>query len=382
MWKNCVFRFKYCKNQRIFGSFLERKQMTIKKINIILAFLLVPFFAYSQAGRGVYQFLNLPASSRIAALGGTNISHPESDINFAFVNPALLSSQTDQIVGLNYANYIADVNFGTAIYGMNFGEGNFMSFGVKYFDYGQFLWRDKYNQSPGGDVDLFFGGQDLALYITYARQLSEKITIGTTFKPIFSSLETYRSYGIAVDVGLSYVNPEKLFSAGLVFRNIGAQIRGYHSNADGEHIEHREPLAFDIQLGVTQRLQHAPLRFSFTLHNLQQWNLAYQSTNQPSTSFTPGNEPNNEIGFLDMAFRHAIISAEFVPSDNFYVSIGYNHRRLRELSLTGFRSLSGFSFGSGIKVHNFHVGFAMTQFQTGINSYQFSVATSLNQFRL
>jgi len=356
--------------------------MTTKKINIILAFLLVPFFAYSQAGRGVYQFLNLPASSRIAALGGTNVSHPESDINFAFVNPALLTSQTDRVIGLNFANYMADVNFGTAIYGMNFGENNFMSFGVKYFDYGQFLWRDQNNQNPGGDVDMFFGGQDLAIYITYARRLSEKITIGTTFKPIFSSLETYRSYGIAVDVGLSYVNPEKLFSTGLVFRNIGAQIRGYHSNADGEHIEQREPLAFDIQLGVTQRLRHAPLRFSFTLHNLQQWNLAYQSTNQPSTSLNPSDEPSGEIGFWDMAFRHAIISAEFVPNDNFYLSIGYNHRRLRELSLDGFRSFSGFSFGSGIKVHNFHVGFAMTQFQTGINSYQFSIATSLNQFRL
>ena len=352
----------------------------MKKLTIIVVFLLISFLTHAQAGRGVYRFLDLPVSSRIAALGGNNISVSENDVNFIFQNPALLTSQTDKVIGLNYANYLADVNFGSAVYGMNFGEKNFWAFGVQYLDYGQFLYKTETNQnSGGGDVETFFGAKDMALYVSYARPLTEKVTVGGTFKPIFSSYEQYSSFGMAIDLGASYVNKEKLFSAGFVLRNIGTQLKGYYSDEDGQHYE---PLAFDMQLGITQQFRHAPLRFSLTLNNLHQWNLAYQSTNQRNTSINPNNRESEKIGFFDMAFRHAIIGAEFVPNGNFYVSVGYSHRRRQELSINGFRSLSGFSVGTGIKVHKFHVGFGMTQFQVGLNSYQFSIATSLNDFRL
>ena len=83
-----------------------------------------------------------------------------------------------------------------------------------------------------------------------------------------------------------------------------------------------------------------------------------------------------------MAFRHAIFAAEFVPSKNFYLSVGYNHRRHQELSVSGVKSMAGFSFGGGIKLYKFHVGFGTTQFLAGNSSYQFSVTTALSEFRL
>lgn len=352
--------------------------MRIKKNVIIILILFVPILASGQAGKGVYTFLDLPASSRIAALGGTNVSLADNDINFMFRNPALLSSLTDKVIGLNYANYLADINFGSAVYGMNFGEKNYMAFGVQYFDYGKFLYKTETNENlNGGDVETHFGAKDIALYASYARPLNEKFTVGGTFKPIFSSYEQYTSFGFAIDAGAVYVGEEKLFSAGLVFRNIGTQIKGYYSDEEGQHYE---PLAFDVQLGITQKLRHAPLRFSLTLNNLHRWDLSYQSTNQSSSSLANDDSDDGKIGFFDMAFRHAIIGVEFVPTKNLYVAAGYNHRRQRELSIDGFKSMVGFSFGAGIKVYKFHVGFSMTQFQVGLNSYQFSVSTSLNEF--
>jgi len=354
--------------------------ITISKHIIIILFSFFSIFAWGQAGRGVYTFLELPVSSRIAALGGTNVSIADSDVNFMFRNPALLTPQTDKVAGFNYANYLADINFGSAVYGMNFGEKNYMAFGVQYFDYGKFLYKTENNQNlNNGDVETYFGAKDMAFYVSYARPLTEQLTVGGTFKPIFSSYEQYTSFGFAVDAGLNYVNEETLFSAGLVLRNIGTQVKGYYSDEDGQHYE---PLAFDIQLGATQKLRHAPLRFSLTLNNLHRWDLSYQSTNQKKSSLTNNDEADNKIGFFDMAFRHAIIGVEFVPTNNFYIAAGYNHRRRQELSMDGFKSLAGFSVGAGIKVYKFHVGFGMTQFQVGLNSYQFSISTSLNEFRL
>lgn len=76
-----------------------------------------------------------------------------------------------------------------------------------------------------------------------------------------------------------------------------------------------------------------------------------------------------------------IIGVEFLPSKNFYVAASYNHRRHQELKMQGFKSMTGFSFGAGVKVKYFQIGFGMSQFQTGNSAYMFSLSTSLNDFR-
>jgi hypothetical protein len=62
--------------------------------------------------------------------------------------------------------------------------------------------------------------------------------------------------------------------------------------------------------------------------------------------------------------------------------MGYNHRRHAEMTVSGFKSMAGFSFGGGIKIYKFHVGFGTTQFLAGNSSYQFSISTAINEFRL
>jgi len=47
-----------------------------------------------------------------------------------------------------------------------------------------------------------------------------------TLKFLYSSLEKYTSIGLGVDVGLSYYNPDKGFSAGFTLKNMGAQLKG------------------------------------------------------------------------------------------------------------------------------------------------------------
>lgn len=353
----------------------------MKNIYILSLFLIFSLNVFSQAGKGVYSFLDLPVSSRIGALGGTNVSLKDHDLNFAFKNPALLSSQTHNMIGLNATNYLADIAFGTAAYGRNFGEKNFMGFGVQYINYGKFLEKTETNENPnGGDTDVYFTAQDIAFYIMYARPLSEHLSIGATFKPIYSAYESYTSFGLAFDVGINYTNGNKLFSAGMVFRNIGRQLKAYYSDEDGQHLE---PLPFDIQLGISQKLKYAPLRFSITLNNLHHWDLSYNSTIQKeSMNIDSANSSDDKIGFFDMALRHAVIGVEFLPGKNFYLAAAYNHRRHQELIMPGFKSLSGFSFGAGIKLMKFHVGFAMTQYQVGNYSYNFSISTSLSEFGL
>ena len=344
-----------------------------RRFLILLISVTVTFLAYSQAGTGVYQFLDLPVSSRLAALGSVNVSLHDNDINFAFQNPALLTSETNNVIGLNMANYLADIKFGSAVYGRNFGDKNYFALGIQYIDYGIFKGTTDQNQITGE-----FTAKDMALYIMYARPLTQRITVGATLKPVYSVYETYTSYGVALDAGVSYSDLASLFSAGLVLKNMGTQLKGYYSEDGAQHLE---PLPFDIQLGFSKKFKHAPLRFSLTLDNLQHWDLSYQSTNQPTDNLT-GTVTTTKIGFADMAFRHAILAAEFLPSKNFYLTIAYNDRRQQEMTMSGFKSGAGFSYGGGIKLYKFQVGFGMTQFQVGNYAYQFSISTALKDFRL
>ncbi len=353
---------------------LKNNSILIPKLFLLITFFVFfSFFAHSQAGKGVYQFLDLPVSSRLAALGTANVSVNDNDINFAFQNPALLTSETHNVIGLNMANYLADIKFGSAVYGRNFGK-NFFAAGIQYVDFGSFRYADEVNSTP--EVINYFTAKDMAINIVYSRPLTDRISVGGTFKPVYSAYEKYSSFGLAVDLGASYKLPEHYFSAGLVLKNIGTQLKGYYSDEDGQHYE---PLPFNIMLGVTKKLNHAPFRFSLNLHNLQKWDLSYRVDRKSSFN---SNTSEQDIKFIDMAFRHAVIGVEFLPGKNFYLAASYNHRRSQEMKMPGFKSMAGFSFGGGIKLYKFQVGFGMSQFQVGNYAYQFSITTALNEFRM
>lgn len=342
-----------------------------RKITGILLFLSLLEMSY--AGNGVFQFLDLPVSSRMAALGGKHVSMADPDINFALLNPALLNKNTDNVIGLNMANYLADIQFGSAIFGKTYGKNNF-AVGVQYVDYGSFKKTTEYNEIIGE-----FSAKDVSLSLIYSRQLQAGFSFGAALKPIYSNYaDEYISYGVALDFGVSYQLPEKFFSAGLVFRNIGTQFKGYYSGVDGQHLE---PLPFDIQLGASYKLEHAPFRFSLTMHNLHQWDLNYIDNENSMIDFER-EDYVSEISFADMAFRHAVIGVEFIPGKNLYLVGSYNHRRHQELKMNGFKSMAGFSFGGGIRISKFQVGFGVSQFQVGNSAYLFSISTSLNEFKL
>lgn len=338
----------------------------LKKNLLIIIILFFAISLKSQSGIGVYKFLDLPFSSRLAALGGMNVSLVDNDINFAFQNPAMLSAETSKSIGLNMANYLADIKFGSAAYSWTIGKNNFVGVGVQYVDYGKFEERS--------DIDGYLGdftAKDISLHLIYARPLTSKITVGGTVKPIFSSFERYTSYGLAIDAGVTYVDPERLFSAGLVIKNVGTQLKGYYSDENGQHLEQ---LPLNIQAGISKKLAHAPFRFSLNLHNLQTWNLNYITDTQTSEI--------SDVKFLDMVARHAVFGVEFLPGKNFYLLASYNYRRQQEMRMNGFKTMSGFSFGGGIKLYKFQVGFGMSQFQVGNYSYFFSIGTSLKDFKL
>lgn len=324
---------------------------------------------YAQAGGAVYSFLNLPASSRLAAMGGSNVSIRDNDINLSFSNPALLTHETDKCIGLNYTAYPAGIHIGSAIYGIELNDNSYIAAGIQFVNYGQFKEVTEENMQLGT-----FSASDYALNLMYAQKLTEKWTLGAIVKPIYSSYESYSSFGIATDIGINYNNEESLWSGGLVIKNIGTELKSYYSS-DGA--QHKERLPFEIMMGASKRFAHAPLRVSLTATNLQQWNLSYSKLN--TSLYAVENVKSN---FSGMLLRHLILGVDFLPSNNFYLTVSYNFRKAAEMSVNNVRSMSGFAGGFGMKISKFQAGFSVAQYQIGALSYNFSLTTSLNQFGL
>jgi hypothetical protein len=275
----------------------------------------------------------------------------------AYHNPGLLDSSMDKSIVLNYVNYFAGINYGMAMYSRSFeGIGNFGT-GITYLNYGSFTEADE-----SGNITGDFTASEYAFSLLYSRNIDTLFNIGANLKPVLSHLEKYSSFGLALDIGASYHSRSSLFSAGLALRNIGLQLTSYAG-------EDKQPLPFEIQAGISQRLAHAPFRFSLTLRHLEKFDLTHQyilpvSTGEPQTS---------DSDFGENMLRHMIFGIELIPHKNFYISGGYNYQRRSELKIDQKVSTVGLSWGFGIKTSFIDVEFGRATYHLAGSSNHISL---------
>ena len=338
--------------------------MMVKKIlNILLACILVQSLQAQTGGDNVYEFLNLTHSGLISSLGGSNVSLGTDNLNLAYHNPALLKSNMNNNIALNYVNYFAGVNYGLAMYSRSFpGTGNFAA-GMTYLNYGSFIAAD-----ASGIITGSFKASEYAMSVIYSREIDTLFSFGINFKPVLSHLEDYTSFGFAFDIGAGYRNRSGLFSAGFVIKNAGLQVTRYAG-------EERQKLPFEIQAGVSQKLAYAPLRFSLTLKHLEKYDLTcqYNDTISTSSDFLLGSE------FFENMMRHIVVGAELIPHKNFYLSGGFNYQRRRELMIESKISLAGFSWGFGINTSFMNIEFGRAAYHLAGSSNHVSVIIKPDQ---
>jgi hypothetical protein len=345
----------------------------MKKLKLIFVTLFIPLISFSQSGgSGVYNFLNLTNSARLASIGGYNVSVYNDDLNFAAQNPALLNPLNHNKLVLNYIDYFAGINFGYTAYARDCGKYGTFAGGIHYLNYGKFIAADEI-----GIITGEFKASDYALNLIWSKSVYKNIRVGVDLKPIFSNLESYNSFGLALDIGISWIKPGDEFTASLVAKNMGFQIKPYYEG-------HYEKLPFDLQAGVSKKLAHAPFRVSLTAQKLNRWNLLYDKE-EVITSLSFANETEVTKGeqlynFLDNSFRHLIIGVDVLLLKSFYASIGYNHQRRQEMKIIDKGGISGFSCGFGIQLKKFGINYARSSYHLAGGSNHFSLQFDLSKF--
>ena len=269
---------------------------------------------FAQEGASAYSFLEVPSSSHAFALGGTNITVIDDDINLMEQNPALLGPEIDMQVGFNYMHYLGASNFAGVRYGMAAGDRGAWSIGIQYLGYGTMSQTE-----ADGSVVGTFSPQDVVFSGMYAHDFTDRLRGGINVKMIYSSYEQYTAFAMATDLGLNYYDPDHDMSLSLVLKNLGGQIKRFDNDYDR--------LPFDIQLGWMQRLGSSPFQLSITAWHLNKWNLPYYDMEDNGSEIRVLKQ-----SFMSNLFRHLVFGLQYAPSDKFYIALGYNYKTRTDMS--------------------------------------------------
>lgn len=346
----------------------------MSKVPGIVLFLFIQLSSFAQSGGdNTFDFLSLPPSARVGALGGKQISIYDDDLNFVHSNPSLLNAGMSNNIAINFINYMADINYGYVSYAKTIRHyGNF-GLGLQYFNYGDFTYANEVGDQWGN-----FKASDYTVNLYYSRPIFDSLfLVGGTLKTISSKYESYNAFGLALDAGLTYHNADRLFTAAFVMKNLGFLLNTYSSTAG------QEPLPFELQLGITQKLKYAPFRFSLLLQHLETPNLRYETEKDKKNTDPILGEPEEEgkfASFGDNVMRHIIFGLEFVPTKNFHIDFGYNYKRRQELKIADKPGWSGLSFGFGLKLYKFRISYSHATYHLAGVSDQFSMNVNLSEF--
>lgn len=350
-------------------------KILFKSAFIFVLLVLISVSSIAQiGGRQTYQFLNLTNSARIAGLGGDFLTIKDNDITLTLANPSLITSEMHNNLSLSFVNYFTGPNYGYVMYSRTFkNTGSFVG-SFQFINYGKFTGADETGIKTGE-----FSASEYALNIGWARQLGPLFSIGANGKLIYSSLENYHSFGIAVDVAGTYTSKNELFTASLLARNIGAQIVPYRPG-------NREPLPFELQAGISPKLRHIPVRFSFLYEHLEKWDLSYEDPSDPANQKDPiTGETKKQSGvgkFADNLMRHIVIGTEVTIAKVFAIRLGYNYGRRQELKLYNRAGLSGFSYGFGLRIKMFNFSYTRATYQAGsLNPNYITLTANLGGFK-
>ncbi|MBL4656651.1 MAG: type IX secretion system protein PorQ [Flavobacteriales bacterium] len=343
-------------------------------------------------GNNTYESLNLVTSARSMGLGGVVLAIKDDDLDLAWYNPSLLNETMHNHLVLNFVDYLSDIKIVSSNYSYTHEKFGSLSAGIQYIYFGNFQEYD--------ETGMFlreFNAQDIVFNLGWGKAVAPKINlgeenertldsmfyIGANFKFINSAYHfDYSSFGVAVDLAGTYHNRKKQMVVALVIKNIGVQIKPYTEG-------NREPLPFEIQAGITKKLLHAPFRLMLHAQHLEKWNLTYENPNTFVNSLDSSQMDTttfqkigtNVTGFTDKLLRHAVFGTEMVITKNFHIRLGYNYQKRKELKSVTKKGMAGFSIGVGLKISKFNFSYSRSSFHLAGGSNQFSVRTSLSEFK-
>lgn len=303
-------------------------------------------------GNSAYNFLKLPNTPQLSALGAVNVSVISNDVGMAFNNPSQLREDMHAQLQVSFNSMYAGVKNYHSVFALHCDKWktNFAA-GVHFIDYGSIAQTD-----AAGNIYGSFHPTDYTVQLSASRQYAEKWHYGLALKFISSSYGIYRSTAVAMDAGVSWYDTARLLQVSLLVKNMGTQLKKYYNSTPDD-------LPFDVQLGFTKRLAAAPVQFSLTAHHLHQFNISYNDT-----AFNNSNDPaqngSSKSFTADKIFRHLVAATQVLISNKIEITVAYNYLLHKELVIANTANgFTGLSLGVGVLFKKIQLRYARSHYQ-------------------
>ena len=176
----------------------------------------------SKVGTTAAQFLKIGAGARALGMGGAQTA-VTGDIASIYWNPAALSRIiTNAEVTFNHAEWLADINYDFAAAVLPIG--GLGTFGFSFIMLGTPEEEVRTVAFPEGDGRRW-DANSLAIGLSYARNLTDRFSIGLNAKFVREAIWSESATGFAFDIGTLYMSEIKGLNLGASISNFGTTMR-------------------------------------------------------------------------------------------------------------------------------------------------------------
>ncbi len=194
--------------------------LLILLITIICNAQLIPNLGHQKAGTSSLQFLKIGQGARAAGMGETFVSVVD-DISALYYNPAGLTLFKEDGIIVNHTEWFVDtrMEFFGGVY--HFGGNNALGLSITALTTPDMKVTTELQPFGTGE---YFRYSDIAIGLSYARQMTDQFSFGATVKYVEETLADLKMRTVVADLGTYYRTGLGTTRFSVVISNFGAQV--------------------------------------------------------------------------------------------------------------------------------------------------------------
>ncbi|HEX38146.1 MAG TPA: PorV/PorQ family protein [Candidatus Cloacimonetes bacterium] len=193
-------------------------------ILVLLALLLIPTLIqadiFAKVGTAGLQFLKLGVDARAIGMGEAYTPYTKG-ASSTYWNVAGLAYTNGTELFVNHTQYVADINHDYLTVAIPTSFGVFGITGsILYMD-----WMDVTTDDEFGPNGEQFTCSDMMASLSYASKLTDKFSVGLSFKYLRENLDEYDVNGWSIDLGSLYNTGWRDLTIGMSLRDFGPEMK-------------------------------------------------------------------------------------------------------------------------------------------------------------
>jgi len=267
-------------------------------------------FAQNKVGTTAAPFLGIAVGPRSQAMGGAYVADA-GDVSAVYWNPGALPRIKNSGLMLSHTQWILGTSLNWLGMNINLKKGLAIGLGITQLDYGREEITTVQQQEGTG---RYWDAQDVAAGFSIAQALTDRFSIGGTFKYINQRIWNESASAFAVDVGLLFITNFNGLRLGMNIANYGSEMRLdgddllQRIDIDPEHNGNNETLV------AKMKTENFPLPLSFRI------GVAYDLVNQQQNRLTMAVDalhPTDNVESMNLG-------TEYTWNNMFSLRAGYN----------------------------------------------------------